>query len=384
MQQPSAVYTKEVEEYPLCFKLTKNYPKMLKSASKLIFEGKNDAFRLKMSLKSEISPFDSLRKARYRKGAGNGNIAGKEWRKMMNLKSGSILGFEQFSQFENLQEFNLHMEMWLLDHKKDFSKGELVGLKRLVRFAAKIPGVCNAKIGTMLKVIHKEYHDNGISRSTFKRMIGKAKDIGIFTVYETERKNGSQSSNLYVFNRCPVSEPPKPEPMNHPKETINLLKTEKDQKIKKRKEASSKLEHTFVSNRVPKNFVQFVKCFFDDAKLIEEYWRMVHILAFDYKIHGETDVIVDLAIDSFRQLIRKLKLTNVVRKPIAYFYGILKEKFFTYYDSRLSQMRVAGLIEDKPFLHTINGESFEWDWLHGESPMKVDSLQSGEARIVCI
>ena len=67
----------------------------------------------------------------------------------------------------------------MLDYKKEFTKGELVGLKRLVRFSAKIPGVCYARIGTVLKAIHEEYHDHGISRSTFKRMIGKAKALGI-------------------------------------------------------------------------------------------------------------------------------------------------------------------------------------------------------------
>ncbi|WP_406581105.1 hypothetical protein [Bacillus salipaludis] len=281
----------------------------------------------------------------------------------MNIKSGNIERFEQFSQFESLKEFNNHMEMWLAEHKADFSKGELVGLKRLVRFAAKIPGVCNAKIGTVLKAIHDEYHDNGISRSTFKRMIGKAKALGIFTVYETERGNGSQSSNLYVFNRFPVSEPPKQETMNPHNETINLLKTEKDQEIKKRKEEPSELNYTFVSNRVPEEFVQFVKCFFDDAKLIEDYWHMVHIQAFDYKLHEETDVIVGIAIESFRQLIRKLKFTKAVRKPLAYFYGILKQKFCRYYEEK----REEGIVEDDPILYTIDGETFEWDWLHGGS-----------------
>jgi hypothetical protein len=87
-----------------------------------------------------------------------------------------------------------------------------------------------------------------LSRSTFKRMILKAKQIGIFTVYETERKNGSQSSNLYVFNHFPTSEPPKQESMNRPNKTINLLKTEKDQKIKKRKEEPFQLDYTYVSN----------------------------------------------------------------------------------------------------------------------------------------
>src|SRR3954453_5621772 len=146
----------------------------------------------------------------------------------MNLKSGKIEGFAQYSQFSSLKEFNTHMEMWLVEYKEKFSKGELVGLKRLVRFSAKIPGVCNAKIGTILKAIHAEYNNNGISRSTFKRMILKAKELGILTVYETERKNGSQSSNLYTINRFPSNEPAKEETMNHPKEASNLLKTEKD------------------------------------------------------------------------------------------------------------------------------------------------------------
>lgn len=88
----------------------------------------------------------------------------------MNLKSGNIEGFEQFSQFESLKEFNHHMEMWLLDHKRDYTKGELMGLKKLVRFSAKIPGISNTKIGTILKAINQPNKENILSRSTFKRM----------------------------------------------------------------------------------------------------------------------------------------------------------------------------------------------------------------------
>ena len=282
----------------------------------------------------------------------------------MNLKSGNIEGFEQYSQFKNLEEFNHHMEMWLLDHKKDFTKGELIGLKRLVRFSAKIPGVCNAKIGTILKAINQPCKDNILSRSTFKRMILKGKKIGIFTVFETERSNGSQSSNLYVFNRFPACEPPKQESMSRPKETINLLKTEKDQKINKRKEEPSKLDYTYVSNRVPQPFVEIVKCFFPDAKVIEEYWHMAQIIAYGYELGHEIELIVNLAIQSFRQLIRKLKFTNAIKNPIAYFYGILKEKFFQYYEEGLNEMHETGLIQPKPICFEFNGEKMEWDWLN--------------------
>jgi hypothetical protein len=255
----------------------------------------------------------------------------------MNLKSGSIDRFEPFSQFSSLKEFNTHFEMWLAVHKPDFSKGELLGLKRLVRFAAKIPGVCNAKIGTILKAINEEYKDNAISRSTFKRMIIKAKKLGIIMVHETERKNGSQSSNLYVFLPFPISEPPKQETMNHPKETNNLSKTKK-QENNKRQEEPSILDHTYVSDRVPQPFVQLVHYFFSEAKTIEEYWHMTKIAAYRNNLENEMESVLDIAIQSFKQLIRKLKLTRKVTKPIAYFYGILDKKLTKFYYSSLDEM----------------------------------------------
>jgi hypothetical protein len=258
----------------------------------------------------------------------------------MSHKSGRIEQFESFSLFTSLIQFNTHMEMWLATCKHEFSKGELVGLKRLVRFAAKIPGVCNAKIGTVLKAIHNEYEGNGISRSTFKRMIQKAIGLGILTVHETERKNGSQSSNLYVFNCFPKNEPPKEEQMNHHNKTNNLFKTKEiDQKIITRKEESSpsekltegtisefNLDHTYTSERVPNEFIQLVKVFFSDVKTIEEFWRMTTIAAHKHGHKEGTRQILHIAIQSFKQLIRKIKLGRIM-KPIAYYYGIVNKKF---------------------------------------------------------
>ncbi|MFP7299056.1 hypothetical protein [Neobacillus niacini] len=281
----------------------------------------------------------------------------------MNLKSGRIEGFEQYSQFTSLKEFNTHVEMWLAVKKVDFSKGELVALKRLVRFSAKIPGVSNAKIGTILKAINEDYQGNGISRSTFKRMTMKAKELGIITIHETERKNGSQSSNLYCFNRFPKSEPPKAEIMNHPKETNNLLKTN-HQKNNKRNEAPTELDYTFVSDKVPQAFVQVVKYFFSDAKTIEEYWHMVQIAAFRFECDQDKEDILSLAITSFKQLIRKLKSTTQVTKPIAFFYGILTNKLKEFYLHQLFEMKS----EHKPFRYVLgNGEVMYYDWLHTES-----------------
>jgi hypothetical protein len=280
----------------------------------------------------------------------------------MNLKSGRIEGFEGYSQFKNVKDFNTHIEMWLAVKKHEFSKGELVGLKRLVRFSVKVPGVCNAKIGTVLKAVNEEYQGNGISRSTFKRMIIKAKDLGILTIYETERKNGSQSSNLYSFNRFPQSEPPKAKILDQPKETNNLLKTNK-QKNNKRNEAPIELDHTFVSDKVPQAFVQSVKYFFSDAKTIEEYWHMVQIAAFRFEYDQHTDDMLSIAIQSFKQLIRKLKSTKSVSKPIAFFYGIVINKLKEIFLNQLFEVR-----ESKPMRYVLEtGEVMYYDWLHSES-----------------
>ncbi|MDN3019206.1 hypothetical protein PH210_23830 [Paenibacillus sp. BSR1-1] len=280
---------------------------------------------------------------------------------MAGIKSGYTGGFQHYSQFSSLQEFNYHIEMWLLEHKHAFTKGEIIGLKRLVRFAAKIPGVCNAKIGTILKSIHEQYQENGISRSTFKRMILKAKVLGIITVFETERKNGSQSSNLYQFNRFPSSEPPKEEKMNHHNKTSNLLRTEKEQKINKRNETSEQqLDHNFVSNRIPQPFVQLVKCFFSEAKTIEEYWHMVQIAAFRFECQNDTDAVLDISLQSFRQLLRKMKLTNGVKNPIAYFYGILDNKFMKLYSEKIAAMVPV----TRSPLSFIDGIDPNWNWLN--------------------
>jgi hypothetical protein len=299
----------------------------------------------------------------------------------MTIKSGVIERFEEYSQFACLEEFNHHLEMWMEEYKHEFSKGELVGLKRLSRFAAKVPGVCNAKIGTILKAIHEEYHNLGISRSTFKRMIIKSRNLGIFTVHETERKNGSQSSNLYVFNRFPNNEPPKQEKMNHHNKTIIPSKTN-IKKINKREEKPSfeknsdntqqatdtetvlkttdhataaertsiktstiekaPEDHLFVSDRVPAVFVDLVKYFFPKAKAIEEFWRMSMITAYRNNCENEAETLLTVSMDSFRQLVRKLKTTAAVKNPIAYFTGILNKKFQEIYFAELFEMGFDG------------------------------------------
>jgi hypothetical protein len=120
------------------------------------------------------------------------------------MLSGRIENFKEYSQFDSLKDFNTTIEMFLADHKKDFTKGELVAFKRLVRYSAKYFGVANAKIGTLLKTINEKLNGFGISRSTFERMLRKAKNFGILTVKNTVKRKGGKGHNVFVFNTIDV------------------------------------------------------------------------------------------------------------------------------------------------------------------------------------
>lgn len=123
----------------------------------------------------------------------------------MKIKLCTLGQAEQFSLFQTKEEFQHHVVKWVVDYRREFSKGELVALQKLVYLSTDIPGVCYLTIHTILKEIHREKGGMGISRSTFKRMTRKAKKIGILTIYKTERENGSQSTNLYVFQPYPTT-----------------------------------------------------------------------------------------------------------------------------------------------------------------------------------
>ncbi|SER08934.1 hypothetical protein SAMN04487944_101189 [Gracilibacillus ureilyticus] len=118
-----------------------------------------------------------------------------------------IESFKSYSNFKSLKDFNNNVEMFLACHKQDFTKSEYIAFRRLTKFCAKIFGVSNARIDTIVQATKDD--NGGISRSTFKRMVKKAKKLGILSVHELKRANQSQSSNLYVFESFRTSiEPP--------------------------------------------------------------------------------------------------------------------------------------------------------------------------------
>ena len=298
------------------------------------------------------------------------------------LKNGQIENFKSYSQFQSVAEFNEHFRLWMQKYGREFTRSEKIGLVLLSRFAMKVVGVANLKIGTALKVLYEQYNGNGISRSTWKRMVAKAKKIGLLVVHELKRDSGGQSSNLYVFMRfvdgeghgsetiaspnsgndrhwskpedltcsekcnsggerhfSTQAEPPCPEKLNHHK--TNNLKTTKKENEKNRDSESDlvaeTLDHTYTSDHVPKPFVSLVKVFFNNCDTIEEYWKMTKLAAYKYVYEKDHILVLDVAIQAFKQMIRKLKKVQL-KKPIAYFYTIALNKFADQFYQELDEL----------------------------------------------
>lgn len=262
------------------------------------------------------------------------------------MRSGNIEQFKHLSQFRDLIDFNNNIEQWMIDLKAKFTKSELIALKRLIRYSAKVAGVCNAKIQTLVSACHEAGQE--ISRSTYERMLRKAKKFGLIQVINTFKENGKQSHNVYVFQRYQsqiVSDSSTIEVAESAKidgayKTNNLLET--NNHLNKRNEnvqKDDKLVASFTSNRVPVEFRDFVKCFFDDAKTIEEFWKIITIQTYYYTYYSLDDRI-SLAIEAAKQLIRNIKFGRKVRNIFGYYYTIVGALLDREYESTLHEMYV--------------------------------------------
>lgn len=117
------------------------------------------------------------------------------------LSSGNIYKYRKLSNFKSLNEFNSVLKGFYNRHKEDFTKSELVAFKELTRYAVKIYGVSNIRIGELTKSIERS-SGTGISRRTVIRMLNKAKHLRILTIHTTtQEKKGGQGHNVYVFNK---------------------------------------------------------------------------------------------------------------------------------------------------------------------------------------
>lgn len=253
------------------------------------------------------------------------------------MKSGNLGQFKHLSKFDSLKQFNSAMEQWYIDihQQKLLTKSEMIALKRLVRFSASVFGVCNAKISTIVSATHND--TVGISRSTFKRMLLKAQEMNLITIHHTFN-HGKQGHSVYVFNEYPSKnesdlnslydtlEPLQQEEIEPPK-TSNLSKT------------NNHNINTYKDNvipNVPVEFQNLAKCYYSPKQVLE-LWKCVKHSTQHYNDFAEQYVDydssvnkVELAINSFKQMIVNIKLGYTIKKSIfSYYYGIIQKKLDT-------------------------------------------------------
>lgn len=250
---------------------------------------------------------------------------------MIFLIQSNIQNFKEYSQFKSLKDFNNNIEQWMIEYKQQFTPSELIALKRLIRYSAKIYGVANAKINTILDSINEKSNGYGISRSTFKRMIIKAKRIGLLEVKETVRHNMSQSSNLYIFQRFNTIEPPRTEgeqvetaseqqkdfsQLNHPKTSNNIFKTSNINTT-----SLDDLDHTYLPSFIDSSFIDSARPFFT-AKKIYELWLRVLIAYKKSNVSRPLAEVIGAVNKAFKETVFLYKQGRIKTSFKGYFYRL--------------------------------------------------------------
>ncbi len=262
----------------------------------------------------------------------------------------NIESFKQYSTFKSLQDFNNNSEAFLATHKNDFTRSELLCYKVLTRFSVKVLGVSNISINKLLQAISSQFKGVSISESTFHRFRRKAVKLGILKVISTVRKNGSQSSNLWVFNRflnvqdvqasASNDTPIKSETLSNQQLEVRTLTPQLNYQSLKTSNILNKriktLDSQFTSNRVPKEFTSLTSLFYDSASTIEELWKIVTVSTYHTQYDAQT--VLNLALESFRQLVRLVKKQSIRKSIYAVYWGIVNRK--------LDQLYFEGLYDE--------------------------------------
>ena len=270
--------------------------------------------------------------------------------------SNQVKDFERLTNFNTLDEFNESFYIAMKQHGDAFSKGELIALKTLKNWGAKIVGVVYAKIGTIISELIKQKGEMSVpSRSTFERAIRKAKKLGIIKTIETKqgikkerRRRNLRGNNVYIFELFSDSEQlteRKDEkltelenaetPHNQALQTpqiegdTSLSNTSKNILSSLRK----KRDYTYVQSYVPRFLVNKLKPFYNSADIIEDcYLNAVNIMNsydsnfFKSVTEANFEAFASEAINALVRKERKLsEYGKCVRRPVGYFTNAFKQ-----------------------------------------------------------
>lgn len=268
---------------------------------------------------------------------------------MGSIYINKVESYKDYSNFTTLKDFNNQIEMFLAVHKEEFTNLEFVLFRRLTKYCAKIYGVSNASIRTILHAaMELDLNGESVSESTFHRMKRKAMKLGILESKETKRDNNSQSANLWIFKRytdnnkadTPTVNDREPEVtfqqhFNEEKKTPH--ETSKPIKTNILLTSTDMLDYTYVPDDVDKSFIDTVRPFFNKARDIYMLWQLTmtayqesELLIPIYKLQETINKAFKTAVFFFKQ--GKIKKTFK-----GYFYAVLRDNFNVIFRQELFQ-----------------------------------------------
>lgn len=271
------------------------------------------------------------------------------------MLAGRIEEFSHLSQFKDIKDLNNNVEMFLSIHHKDFTKSELIAFKRLTKYMAKVKGVANAKIQTLVKATHTIGGlFGGVSRSTFERMLRKAKKLGILKVENTTKLKGGKGHNVYILQRfdalkeeklthCENEAKPCTVRDNQTKnsgETSNLYKTNNNNNTNHSMPYTQKRK---IIKYVPR-FLQHFQSHFEDNIL--QMYRRVILAGKNYLIESK-EMINEVAVYTFNSMLKYARSKSLDQLQ-ALTYTIALERFKTLaqqeYDELIDRLHAGEFI----------------------------------------
>ncbi|WP_100372305.1 hypothetical protein [Bacillus sp. FJAT-45037] len=105
--------------------------------------------------------------------------------------------YAQLNHFATKGEFQEAVGLHLALYSEKFTTGERIALDHLIRISSVNHGVAELRICKLVKATHDG--KQGISRSTFARMLRKAQELKIIEIHHTIRENGGYGASIYSF-----------------------------------------------------------------------------------------------------------------------------------------------------------------------------------------
>lgn len=248
--------------------------------------------------------------------------------------SGNIQNFSHLSEFSTVKQFNATIKFIITKFGQQFTKSEQLALEQLTQFSVKMVGVCNARICKLVQAAQQK--KGGISRSTFERMLRKAKQLGFLSVHHTIRKKGGYSHSVYVFHRIDIAswdqltereqvEKPITLPVSTPKKHPETSSLETNTKRKENRPLElEQLDFTYVPSYVPILFTNTVKPFYRTATEICQLWDRARIAYRSQRFTEPIDHFLPLITKAFKETVYQYKRKRIKTSFLAYYYGTVQ------------------------------------------------------------